>query len=59
MNALSADPGGGASVVILEDALAAIVENLEALLYAAGGRMFLIADVPDLGTRRMSAIWAN
>jgi phospholipase/lecithinase/hemolysin len=47
LNALSADPSGATSLVILEDAIAAIETNI-GRLYAAGGRMFLIADVPDL-----------
>lgn len=47
LNALTADPSGATSLVILEDAIAAIEANI-GRLYAAGGRMFLIANVPDL-----------
>lgn len=47
LNALTTDPSGATSLVIAEDALAAIGTNLQTL-YAAGARMFLIVDVPDL-----------
>jgi phospholipase/lecithinase/hemolysin len=48
LNALSVDPSGATSTVILEDALAAIGTNIETL-YGAGAREFLIVSVPDLG----------
>jgi phospholipase/lecithinase/hemolysin len=48
LNALSVDPSGATSTVILEDALAAIGTNI-ATLYGAGAREFLIVSVPDLG----------
>jgi phospholipase/lecithinase/hemolysin len=48
LNALSVDPSGATSTVILEDALAAIGTNIEAL-YGTGAREFLIVSVPDLG----------
>ena len=48
LNALAVDPSGASSTVILEDALAAIVTNIETL-YSAGAREFLIVNVPDLG----------
>jgi phospholipase/lecithinase/hemolysin len=48
LNALSVDPSGATSTVILEDALAAIRTNIETL-YGAGAREFLIVSVPDLG----------
>ncbi len=47
LNALTTDASGATSLVITEDALAAIGTNVQTL-YAAGARMFLIVDVPDL-----------
>lgn len=45
---LSGGPESAAYVQILTDAIGAIVENIQTL-YNAGGRMFLIVGVPDLG----------
>jgi len=47
LNALSTDPSGGTSEVILQQATAAVLENLQTL-YQDGARMFLIANIPDL-----------
>jgi phospholipase/lecithinase/hemolysin len=47
LNGLSTDPSGGTSEVILQQATAAVLENLQTL-YQDGARMFLIANIPDL-----------
>jgi phospholipase/lecithinase/hemolysin len=47
LEALKADPSGGTSEVILQQATAAILENMETL-YQQGARMFLLANIPDL-----------
>jgi phospholipase/lecithinase/hemolysin len=47
LNALTTDPSGATSLVIIEDALSAIAVNAQ-ILYRAGARMFLIANIPDL-----------
>jgi phospholipase/lecithinase/hemolysin len=48
LDALKTDPSGGASEVILQQAIAAVLGNLQDL-YQRGARMFLIANIPDLG----------
>jgi phospholipase/lecithinase/hemolysin len=47
LDALKTDPSGGTSEVILQQATAAILDNLQ-VLYQHGARMFLIANIPDL-----------
>ena len=47
LDALKTDPSGGTSEVILQQATAAVLENLQTL-YQHGARMFLIANIPDL-----------
>jgi phospholipase/lecithinase/hemolysin len=47
LDSLKTDPSGGASEVILQQATAAILENLQDL-YQHGARMFLIVNIPDL-----------
>lgn len=47
LNALTTDPSGATSGVILQLALGAIYQNLVAL-YGAGARNFLIANIPNL-----------
>ena len=53
LNALAVDPSGATSVGIIQSAIAAIIGNPQAGapgiqgLYAAGARMFLVANVPD------------
>jgi phospholipase/lecithinase/hemolysin len=47
LDALKTDPSGGTSEVILQQATAAVFENLQTL-YQHGARMFLIANIPDL-----------
>lgn len=47
LDALQTDPSGGTSEVILQQATAAVLENLQTL-YQHGARMFLIANIPDL-----------
>ena len=47
LDALKTDPSGGTSEVILQQATAAVLENLQ-VLYQHGARMFLIANIPDL-----------
>ena len=47
LEALKTDPSGGTSEVILQQATAAILENMEDL-YQHGARMFLVANIPDL-----------
>jgi phospholipase/lecithinase/hemolysin len=47
VSALSTDPTGQTSVGIIQSAATAVVNNV-GLLYGAGGRMFLLANVPDL-----------
>ncbi|HEX6495704.1 MAG TPA: SGNH/GDSL hydrolase family protein [Acidobacteriaceae bacterium] len=47
LDALKTDPSGGTSEVILQQATAAVLENLQDL-YQHGARMFLIANIPDL-----------
>jgi phospholipase/lecithinase/hemolysin len=46
LNALLIDPSGATTAGILQAALAATADSV-ALLYSAGARMFLIANVPD------------
>lgn len=46
LNALLIDPSGATTASILQAALAATADSV-ALLYGAGARMFLIANVPD------------
>jgi phospholipase/lecithinase/hemolysin len=48
LDALKTDPSGGTSEVILQEATAAVLANLQDL-YQRGARMFLIANIPDLG----------
>lgn len=47
LDALKTDPSGGASEVILQQATASVLANLQDL-YQRGARMFLIANIPDL-----------
>lgn len=47
LDALKTDPSGGTSEVILQQATAAVLANLQDL-YQHGARMFLIANIPDL-----------
>ena len=47
LEALKTDPSGGTSEVILQEATATILANLQDL-YHHGARMFLIANIPDL-----------
>jgi len=47
LNALLTDPSGATSLSILQNAAAATFDSI-ALLYGAGARMFLIANIPDL-----------
>jgi phospholipase/lecithinase/hemolysin len=47
LDALKTDPSGGTSEVILQQATASVLENLQNL-YQRGARMFLIANIPDL-----------
>jgi phospholipase/lecithinase/hemolysin len=47
LGALSADPSGTASAVIVAGALSSVRDNL-LTLYAAGARRFLVANAPDL-----------
>jgi phospholipase/lecithinase/hemolysin len=47
LDALKTDPSGGTSEVILQQATAAVLENLQTL-YQHEARMFLIANIPDL-----------
>jgi phospholipase/lecithinase/hemolysin len=47
LDALQTDPSGGTSEVILQQATASVLENLQTL-YQHGARMFLIANIPDL-----------
>ena len=47
LDALKTDPSGGTSEVILQQATAAVLENLQSL-YQHGARMFLVANIPDL-----------
>jgi phospholipase/lecithinase/hemolysin len=47
LDALKTDPSGGTSEVILQEATAAVLANLQDL-YQRGARMFLIANIPDL-----------
>jgi phospholipase/lecithinase/hemolysin len=47
LDALNTDPSGGTSEVILQEATAAVLANLQDL-YQHGARMFLIANIPDL-----------
>jgi phospholipase/lecithinase/hemolysin len=47
LNALSTDPSGATSEFIIQEAESAIFENMQ-VLYRAGARMFLIANIPDL-----------
>jgi phospholipase/lecithinase/hemolysin len=47
LNALVTDPSGVTTAGILQDALSATADSI-ALLYGAGARMFLIANIPDL-----------
>lgn len=46
LNALSVDHSGATSVGIIENAAAAVANNV-GVLYGAGARMFLIVNVPD------------
>jgi phospholipase/lecithinase/hemolysin len=48
LSALSFDPSGQTSVAILQQALQSLQANV-GMLYGAGARMFLIANVPNLG----------
>ena len=47
LDALKTDPSGGTSEVILQQATAAVLENLQTL-YQHGARMFLVVNIPDL-----------
>lgn len=47
LDALKTDPSGGTSEVILQEATASVLANLQDL-YQRGARMFLIANIPDL-----------
>lgn len=49
LNALPIDPSGATTAAILQGAFAATFESIS-LLYNAGARMFLIANIPDLAT---------
>ena len=46
LEALQTDPSGAASTVIIQQAIGAMAESMETL-YAAGGREFLVMNLPD------------
>ena len=49
INALFVDPSGDTSKAIVQAAVTSVVTNVQ-VLYGAGARMFLIANVPDFGS---------